>query len=66
MKAYYYVELNNGEKYDLSRCEDYAKAAWKEEGRLVKDISSIQFYVKPEEKACYYVINDEIKGNFEL
>ena len=66
MKAYYYVELNNGEKFDLNNYQDTVKDIWKEEGNRIKDITSIEIYVKPEEKMCYYVVNADNKGQFEI
>lgn len=42
-----------------------AKAAFKEQaGR--KAVKSCQVYVKPEENAAYYVINDDFTGKIEL
>lgn len=30
------------------------------------DFKSVQLYVKPEENKVYYVINDEVKGSFNI
>lgn len=42
------------------------KEKWVEEGKLVKDIKSLTTYIKPEERKVYYVINDEINGDFDI
>lgn len=39
------------------------KTAWKESGKNVKDIKTLDIYVKPEEGQLYYVINGEVTGN---
>ena len=65
MKIDYYVELN-GEQTDCGKLRDVIKEIWKSEGNLVKDLHSMEVYFKPEEKKCYYVINGENKGQFEI
>ena len=43
------------------------KKIWTEEmGNKVKDMNDLKLYIKPEESAAYYVINDEITGSIEL
>ena len=41
--------------------EDY-----KAQGHRISSMKSLNLYVKPEEGACYYVINDTITGSVEL
>lgn len=65
MKIDYYVELG-GEQHEFRKLSDIVKEIWKSEGKLVKDLSSMEIYFKPEEKTCYYVINGESKGQFEV
>lgn len=44
-----------------------AKDTWmKESGKGPEDIKSINIYLKPEEFAAYYVINDDATGKIEL
>ena len=46
-----------------------AKKIWVDEGgqnRKVKDLKSMDLYVKPEDNAVYYVFNDEETGCFPL
>lgn len=38
----------------------------KESGKGPEDIKSINIYVKPEEFAAYYVINDDATGKIDL
>lgn len=42
------------------------KENWVSDGKLVKDIKTIDMYVKPEEKKVYYIINDEINGDLDI
>lgn len=42
------------------------KEAWLNEGHKIKDIKELKLYVKPEEAAAYYVINDDITGKIEF
>lgn len=45
---------------------DKAKEIWKNDGNKVKDLLSMDLYYKPDEKKCYYVFNETIKGYFEV
>jgi len=65
MKIEYFVELN-GEQTDCKKLSDVVKEIWKSEGNLVKDLDHMEIYFKPEEKKCYYVVNGESKGQFEI
>jgi len=65
MRIDYYVELN-GEQHECKMLSDIVKEIWKSEGNLMKDLSSMDIYFKPEEKMCYYVINGDNKGQFEI
>jgi len=65
MKIEYYVELN-GVQTDCKNLSDIVKEIWKSEGNLVKDLNSMEIYFKPEEKMCYYVINGDNQGKFEI
>jgi len=65
MKIDYYVELN-GEQHEIKRLSDIVKEIWKSEGNLLKDLESMEIYFKPEEKMCYYVLNGDSKGQFEI
>lgn len=43
------------------------KNIWvKEMGNRIKDIDSLRLYLKPEENAVYYVINEEVSGSISL
>ena len=43
------------------------KKVWTEEmGNKVKDMIDVKVYIKPEESAAYYVINDEVTGSIQL
>ena len=65
MKIEYYVELG-GVQTDCKKLSDIIKEIWKGEGNLIKDLKSIDVYFKPEEKMCYYVVNGNFEGKFEI
>ena len=46
--------------------EDRIKAAFVAEGHKESSIKSIKIYVKPEENAAYYVINEDNVGRVDL
>jgi len=65
IKTELFIELN-GKQTHYKTLTDTAKEIWKEEGKLVKDIDTMELYFKPDENSCYYVINGETKGNFYI
>jgi len=65
MKVEYYVECC-GEQVEMKRLSEIVKEIWKGEGNLVKDLASVDIYYKPEEKMCYYVINGDVQGKFQV
>lgn len=42
------------------------KELWLSEGNKIKDIKELKLYVKPEEYAAYYVINEDNSGKIDL
>ncbi len=65
MKSNFYVEYK-GKKVLEKTLVDTAKDIWKNTGKKVKDIKSLDVYYKPEERTCYYVFNDTITGSFNI
>ena len=65
LKPDVYVEIN-GVQTDIQVLTETIKDIWKNEGNLVKDLKRLEVYFKPDEKMCYYVINSEHKGQFEV
>lgn len=50
-----------GSEYNLDEIRANVKNAWTEEtGNKESDIKEVQIYVKPEEHAAYYVVNQEV------
>lgn len=45
---------------------EQVKEVWKAEGHRVSSIKSLDVYVKPEEHAAYYVINEKNTGKVAL
>lgn len=60
MKNELYIEYNDL-KVEQKDLFDTAKEIWKSEGNKVKDLKSIELYVKPAERKCYYVFNGKAK-----
>ncbi|KDR96234.1 hypothetical protein SAMN02745945_01964 [Peptoclostridium litorale DSM 5388] len=42
------------------------KDSWMEQGRLIKDIKTLQMYYNADESRCYWVINGEEKGCIQV
>jgi hypothetical protein len=61
VKTEFFVEFGE-DKISMDKIALKVKDQWKANGKLVKDIKSIGLYLKPHERACYYVINQNIKG----
>ncbi len=61
MKLETYFEMGD-QQLDVKSFEEQAKEAWKSAGKRVKDINKLALYIKPEEKACYYVFNEQETG----
>ena len=50
-----------GSEYNLDEIRANVKKAWTEEtGNKESDIKEVQIYVKPEEHAAYYVVNQDV------
>ena len=65
MKANLYVEFQ-GKKIETKEVLASAKKVWVEAGNKVKDLNTVDLYIKPEENAAYYVFNDTESGKIEL
>lgn len=65
MKSAFYVEYAGNQVEDKTIIAK-AKAIWQEQGNKMKDLTSLNLYVKPEENAVYYVFNKDISGKFPL
>ena len=56
----------DGQEMDLSAVEANVKQIWKDAGKKMTDLASLNIYVKPQEAKAYYVINDEVEGAIDL
>jgi len=63
MKSTLYVE-HFGKQISKNEVVAKAKAIWQSAGNKIKDISSLELYVKPEEGKVYFVINGDFNGDF--
>lgn len=55
-----------GKEFSFADLTAKVKEIWKEMGKKAADLKDIKVYVKPEENAAYYVINNEETGSFGL
>ncbi|MDY3987408.1 MAG: DUF6465 family protein [Peptoniphilaceae bacterium] len=58
MKTNLYIQFQGKEVEEVALVEQ-VKKYWKEAGKKIKDIHSIDLYVKPEESCAYYRVNGE-------
>lgn len=65
MKSNIYVEYQGIQKEQKDFVAT-AKEIWVSLGNKIKDIETLDLYVKPEEQTVYYVFNGTITGNFSL
>ena len=55
-----------GKETVITNLEETVKAKFVEEGHKASEMKTVTIYVKPEEAAAYYVINEDCKGRIEL
>lgn len=65
MKTTLYVEYGQNQREDKALVAK-AKEIWVNAGNKIKDIKTLNLYVKPEEDSVYYVINESFTGKFNL
>ena len=65
MKQQMFLQFNEQE-VELSAVEDKVKKEWKDAGRKLTEIETLDIYVKPQEGKAYYVVNKEVEGKIEL
>ncbi len=56
----------DGNDYDVSEIEANVKADWKNAGKKLSDIETLDIYVKPQEGKAYYVVNKDAEGRIDL
>lgn len=61
MKTNTYVEYA-GKQVDERTVVTNVKQEWTKAGNKIKDIQTMNLYVKPEENKVYYVINEVFSG----
>ena len=56
-----------GKSYTTEDLVKIAKDVWKYDlGREEGEFKSVELYVKPEESMVYYIINEDVLGNFKI
>lgn len=63
-KPEYYVQFN-GHEINMDELSEQAKAAFKAEHKRTA-VLSCRIYLKPEDNAAYYVVNDSYFGRIDL
>lgn len=65
MKSNLYVE-HLGSQIEDKELITKVKEIWVSGGKKIKDLKTLSLYVKAADNAVYYVINDDVTGQFEL
>ena len=55
-----------GKEVSMEDAITRVKEAWTATGNKEADLKEIAFYVKPEEKAIYYVVNGDVTGRVDF
>lgn len=56
----------NEQEVELSQVEANVKKDWKEAGKKLTEIESLDIYIKPQEAKAYYVVNKAVEGKVDL
>ena len=56
----------NEQEVELSVVEANVKKDWKEAGKKLTDIETLDIYIKPQEGKAYYVVNRAVEGKVDL
>lgn len=66
VESTFYLQFD-GREVSQSSLEDRLKEVWtKDFGKDLAEIKKVTYYVKPEEATAYFVVNDEVEGNFAI
>ena len=65
MKQQMFLQFNEQE-VELSTVEANVKKDWKDAGKKLTEIETLDIYVKPQEGKAYYVINKDVEGTIDL
>ncbi|MBB5265025.1 hypothetical protein HNP82_002164 [Catenibacillus scindens] len=65
MKTTLFVEYGQNQTEDKALIAK-VKEIWVNAGNKIKDINTLNLYVKPEENSVYYVVNETVSGKLTL
>ena len=65
MKQQMFLQFNEQE-VELRTVEANVKKEWKDAGKKLTDIETLDIYVKPQEGKAYYVVNKSVEGKIDL
>lgn len=66
VKSKQFVLQFDGREADLAALEAIVKKDWKDAGKKMADMESLDIYVKPQEGKAYYVVNHDVEGVIDL
>lgn len=65
MKTNTYIQYQ-GQEYQVKPIINKIKENWLNQGNKIKDIETLNLYIKPEDDAVYFVINDTTSGSLPI
>lgn len=65
MKQTLFIQYN-GREIEEKEIVTSIKQSWTDSGNKIRDIKTLDIYLKPEENAVYYVINETESGKVVL
>lgn len=65
MKTNTYIQYK-GTQLDDKTFVSKIKEFWSNQGNRIKDINTLNMYIKPEENTVYFVINDTTTGSLPI
>lgn len=65
MKTQIFIQHNGTQLGNKEIC-DQVKNLWVEAGNKIKEITSLNIFIKPEDNMIYYVVNENFTGGFPL
>ena len=65
MKTNTYIQYQ-GQEFQVKPIINKIKENWLHQGHKIKDLETLSLYIKPEDDAVYFVINDTTSGSLTI
>lgn len=65
MKTQLFVQYQGSEVSEQDIVNEI-KQWWKDQDKLVKDLKTLDMYVKPEDKKVYFTVNGDLQGSLDI